>query len=300
MMLFLVRLLGQILRDDQAIGSIMTPEEILHHITEAGAWLPITVVRQAFGQHEALAPSFLDAVQLRAAANHGQDIRAQRLAAFGVFFLAQRRDRRLFEPLIRLFETADHEHQDEWLFSIRLFFFGHRLLAGVCPLDGQKLGELALDDKLKPLTRSLALCAIGLRATYGDVARAEAVRRLRATYNAVRTLKSDWADSCWARTAAKLHSKEFERELQWFLASGRLPLQCRQDIAGAMRTHPDANFISVIELDPMVDLFSNVFPRDMRNGEVGLLPNGQIPGLEFYEGSEPNPKSCLLYTSDAA
>ena len=58
-----------------------------------------------------------------------------------------------------------------------------------------------------------------------------------------------------------------------------------------MRTHPDANFISVIELDPMVDLFSNVFPRDMRNGEVGLLPNGQIPGLEFYEGSEPNPKS---------
>lgn len=56
-------------------------------------------------------------------------------------------------------------------------------------------------------------------------------------------------------------------------------------------THPDANFISVIELDPMVDLFSNVFPRDMRNGEVGLLPNGQIPGLEFYEGSEPSPKS---------
>ena len=41
-MLFLVRLLGQILRDDQAIGSIMTPEEILHHITEARAWLPIT------------------------------------------------------------------------------------------------------------------------------------------------------------------------------------------------------------------------------------------------------------------
>jgi hypothetical protein len=115
----------------------------------------------------------------------------------------------LFEPLIRLFETADHECQDEWLYSISLFFFGHRWLAGVCPLDGQKLGELAVDDKLKPLTCSLAFCVIGLRAAYGDVARAEAVRRLRATYN----------------------------------------------------------------------------------GEVGLMPNGQIPGLEFYEGSEPIPKS---------
>jgi hypothetical protein len=58
MILFLVRLLSQILRDDQAIGSIMTPEDILHSIVEAGAWLPITVVRQAFGHHEVLAPTY--------------------------------------------------------------------------------------------------------------------------------------------------------------------------------------------------------------------------------------------------
>jgi hypothetical protein len=290
MMLFLVRLPGQILRDDQAIGSIMKPEEILHRISEAGAWLPITVAREAFGRHDALAPSLLDAVQQRAAAKHGQDIRAHRLAAFGVFSLAQHRDDRLLDSLICLFETSDPEQQDEWLFSNRLFFFGHRLLAGVCQFDGQKLGELAVDDKLRPATRSLALCAIGLQAAYGDVARAEAVRRLRATYNAVQTLKSEWTDSCWVRTAAKLHSKEFERELQWFLASGRLHPQCRQDVAGAIRTHPDANFLSVMQLDSMVDLFSNVFPQEMRDGEVGLMPNGQIPGLEFYEGSEPSPK----------
>jgi hypothetical protein len=73
MTLFLVSLLSQILGDDQAIGSIMKPEEILHSIAEAGAWLPITVVRQAFGYHEVLAPSLLEAVRSYAAADRGQD-----------------------------------------------------------------------------------------------------------------------------------------------------------------------------------------------------------------------------------
>jgi hypothetical protein len=69
MTLFLVRLLSQILRDHQ--GSIMTPEEVLPSIAEADAWLPITVVRQAFGHDEVLGPSLLDAVQSRATAKHG-------------------------------------------------------------------------------------------------------------------------------------------------------------------------------------------------------------------------------------
>jgi hypothetical protein len=267
----------------------MKPEEVLQFIGEAGAWLPIVIVRQAFGRNEELASGFLDAVRARATAKHGRDIRTHRLAAFGMFFLAQHRDRRLFEPLICLLETSDPEQEDEWLFSGRLFFFGHRLLAGICPFDAKRLLELSQDSKVRPFTRSLAICAIGLLAAYGDVTRATAVGQLRQTYDSVRKLKNEWTDSCWARTAVKLHSKEFERELQWFLASGRLPRQCHQDVAEAMRVDPDANFMSVMALDSMVDLFSNVFPQDIRNGEVGLLPNGQIPGLDYYAPRQPEP-----------
>jgi hypothetical protein len=289
MALSIVPLLSQLLCDDQAVVPFMKPGEILQFIAEAGAWLPIVIVRQAFWQNQELVSDFLDAIHARAAARHGQNIRTHRLAAFGMFFLAQHRDRRLFEPLIRLLETSDPEQEDEWLFSNRLFFFGHRLLAGVCPSDTKLLLELSRDAKLRPSTRSLAICAIGLLAAYGDVTRATAVSQLRETYDSVRKLKSEWTDSCWARTAVKLHSEEFERELQWFLASGRLPRQCHKDVAEAMRVHPDANFMSVMGLDSMVDLFSNVYPQDIRNGEVGLLPNGQIPGLDYYVPRQPEP-----------
>lgn len=133
----------------------MEPDIIREHIENAGAWLPLTVVRQAFTQHEALTPILLEAVRQRAAARHLLDIRQQRLAAFGLFFLAQHRDRRTFDPLVQLFESVVPEQQDEWLFANRLFFFGHRLLVGVCPLDAQRVMDLALESKLNPLTRSI-------------------------------------------------------------------------------------------------------------------------------------------------
>ncbi len=269
---------------------MMRTEEIIDHIGEAGSWLPLLAVRSAFTNRESLSPILLQAVEQRAAAKDGRDIRNHRLATFGVFFLAQIRDRQLFAPLIQLFESTNPEDEDEWLFSARLFFFGHRLLAGCCPHDAQWPLEMALNPELKPLTRALALCAIGLLGAYGDIARAESVRLLRETFKPIRALKEEWTADNWARTAAKLHCRQFERELQWFLASGLLNFECRQDIARALRGDPDAHLISVVALEPMVDLFSNVFPQDIRNGEMGLLPNGQIPGLELFRGDEPRPR----------
>jgi hypothetical protein len=248
-------------------------------------------VRHAFENHGTLGPTLLEAVKMHAIGAHAGDIRAHRLTAFGVFYPAQLREPHLLEPLIRLFETLDHERQDEGLFPVRTFFFGHRLLAGVCPSNSQRLLELALDTSLKPLTRALAICAIGLLGVYGDVPRANAVMQLRATFKVVKDLREEWTSNCWARTTVKLHTKEFEREVQWFLASGRLSLPGRQQVAAAMRAHPDDNFISVVALDPMADVFCNVFPREMRNGELGLVPNGQIPDLELYGSPEPDPGS---------
>ncbi len=264
----------------------MTAAEIIDCIGQAGSWLPLVTVRRAFTTRETLAPLLLRAVEQRAASTDGRDIRNVRLATFGMFFLAQIREPRLFEPLVRLFETTDAEAEDEWLFSGRLFFFGHRLLAGVCPHDPQRPLELVLNPNLKPLTRAMGVCAIGLMGAYGDITRAEAIRLVRETYTPMRSLKEEWTASCWARVAAKLHCRQFERELQWFLASGLLPIECRQDIARALRGDPDAHLISVLALEPMVDVFTNVFPQDIRNGEIGLLPNGQIPGLDLFRGEE--------------
>jgi hypothetical protein len=138
-------------RIEVAPGRVMKPEDILQQIADAGSWLPVTVARRAFTEHQAIGPALLEAVTNRAATPQERDIPKARLAAFGVFFLAQNRDRKLFEPLVRLFETMDQEVEDEWVFSGRLFFFGHRLLAGVCPHDPTRPLELVLNQNLKPL-----------------------------------------------------------------------------------------------------------------------------------------------------
>jgi hypothetical protein len=269
----------------------LNPQQIINQIENAGAWLPLTVVRQAFTQHESLTPIFLERVRQRAVTKGLLDIRQQRLAAFGLFFLAQHRDPRTFDPLVQLFESVDSEQQDEWLFASRLFFFSHRLLAGACPSDARRVMELALDSKKNPFTRSIGLCAIGMLAAYGDISRAEAVQLHRQLFKMVQNFKHRFMDGCWARAATKLHSAEFERELQWFLASGRLDSHDRSIIAGAMRSQHEENFATIVALEPLVDIFFNIFPQDMRDGEVGLLPNGQIPNLHRFTETESEPRT---------
>src|ERR1043165_3309096 len=100
----------------------MKLEEILQRIADAGAWLPLTVVRRTFTEHQAVAPALLEAVTNRASAGDGRDIRNHRLATFGIFYLAQMRDPQVFQPLVQLFESTNPEAEDEWLFSARLFF----------------------------------------------------------------------------------------------------------------------------------------------------------------------------------
>jgi hypothetical protein len=267
---------------------IMEQSEILNGIGLAGSWLPKTLVRQALEQREGLMPIFLEVVQARACATSPLEVRHSRLATFGVFFLAQYRDRRLFDPLLRLFEKLDPYEQDEWLFANRVFYYGHRLLAGICPLDGERSWRVALDATPRPETRSVAIGAVGLSAVYGDSSRAETIARLRALFAPVQKLNEELTTSTWGRTAAKLHCREFERELQWLLASGRLDRGSREDIAGALRQNPDVLFISAQHFESPVDLFTNVFRQEFRNSEPGLLPNGELPGLELHQDPEPN------------
>ena len=67
----------------------MTTNEIIDCIGDAGSWLPILTVRRAFTNRGALTPVLLEAIEQRAAAKHGSDIRNHGLATFGIFFLAQ-------------------------------------------------------------------------------------------------------------------------------------------------------------------------------------------------------------------
>jgi hypothetical protein len=102
----------------------MIAEEIIDCIGQAGSWLPLLTVRRAFTKRETLAPFLLRAVEQRAASADGRDIRNVRLVTFGMFFLAQIREPRLFEPLVRLFETTNADAKDEWLFPEDYFSSG--------------------------------------------------------------------------------------------------------------------------------------------------------------------------------
>jgi hypothetical protein len=275
---------------EQSLDQLGQTARILEEIASAGSWLPLTTVRLAFSLQEVLAPIFLEAVRQRAAAAQPTNIRQHRLATFGIFYLAQHRDPYLLEPLVRLMEVSNPDAHDEWLFSNRIFFFGHRLLAGVSPLSARRQMELVMNSALQPLTRSAALPAIGLLAAFGDISRSEAVHHMRTLFKVVKAAQIPDLDSNWVRTAVKIHCRELQRELQWFLASGRLERDCRSLIADVMQQHPDDLFLSILELESAVDVFRNVFQQDVRDGEVGLLPNSMIPGLHEFLELGPQPR----------
>jgi hypothetical protein len=149
---------------------------------------------------------------------------------------------------------------------------------------------IAQDAKLKTTTRSIAVCAVGMQAAYGDVSRAEAVHHLRQLYKMVQILNDGFLDGCWVRAAAKLNTEAFEVELKWFLASGRLDAHNHSLISAAIEVDAESNFASIVALEPPVDLFTNIFPTAMRYGEVGFLPNGEIPSLSNFLETELGPR----------
>jgi len=149
--------------------------------------------------------------------------------------------------------------------------------------------NLALDAQLNPFTRSIAVCAIGMMAAYGDISRAEAIHRHRQLFKPTQNLKNKFMDGCWVRAASKLDSRAFQRELQWFLASGRLSGHDQSIFSGAMTADPEGNFASIVVFEPLVDLFLHVFPQDMSAGEIGFLPNGQIPYLDRFREEQGEP-----------
>lgn len=100
----------------------MQPERIRNEVANADVWLPATMVRQALLRCGSFTPMMLDAVERRAAAGTGNDIRMQRLATFDVFYLAQQLDERLFKPLVRLIEFVDPEQDDERLLPAPLLW----------------------------------------------------------------------------------------------------------------------------------------------------------------------------------
>lgn len=262
----------------------MKPKQIIEEIGSAGSWLPLTTVQAVFAHHRALTPVFLEAVRERAATPNPNDIRLQRLATFGLFYLAQHRNQDLFEPLVRLMEMSDEQAQDEWLFSSRLFFFGHRLLAGISPTNPERVIEIVMNPNLRAMTRATALPAIGLLAAFGDIARNEAVRHLRTLFPTIKAARIPDLEANWVRTAAKVHCVELQNELQWFLSSGRMDRDFGSLIANVLRHHPDDIFLSILQLEPAVDIVRNVFQIEVRDGEIGLLPNAMIPRLhEFLE-----------------
>jgi hypothetical protein len=157
---------------------------------------------------------------------------------------------------------------------------------GVC----KNFRNTLLDTKLLPLTRSTGISAIGLLAAYGDISRSEAVEHLRTLFKAIKSKRDDELDSCWVMTAVKVHSEQLLPELQWFLASGRLNRKCQELIPVVLGYGQHLNLMSIIPLEPMIDLFSNVFPIEIRNDELGIVPNGQIPGLDKFRVVLPSPR----------
>jgi hypothetical protein len=265
--------------------TMMEPNDILNQIAKAKKLLPLTTVRQAFAQHRALEPLLLEAVRQRAGHPRGQGLRQQRLSTFGLYFLAQLRVPQVGEPLVSLLEDADfpRQVQEEWRFTERLRFFGHRLVAGACPGDAERPHALVRNPDLRPLTRCASLRAIGLLAANGDISRAEGVARLRGLLqDPLRAECNPQLDCCWAHTAIRVHSGELQRELEWYVTSGRLvPVSRRDTIAQLMQRHPEGLFDWRRPQKPLVDLCTRVFPLWILDGEWTLFTSHPIPGTEI-------------------
>jgi hypothetical protein len=64
-----------------------------------------------------------------------------------------------------------------------------------------------------------------------------------------------------------------------------------------VRSHREENFAFSVALETLVDIFFNIFHRDMRDGEVGLLPIGDFPHLHRFTETQARPQNDCACTN---
>jgi uncharacterized protein DUF1186/SEC-C motif-containing protein len=197
----------------------MSPEEVKRVLEYNSGKFPFEAVSQAVAQREALTPMLL--AELERAADSPQALldepESYMLHVYAMYLLAQFREPRALDPLLRLFSlTGDAV---ELLLGDVVTEDGGALLASVCHGEVAPIKALIENREANEYGRDAGICALLTLVAEGDLDRGELIDYLRQFS---RTLGPEdfLIQAFWVAAADELYPEELMPEIRAVYAAG--------------------------------------------------------------------------------
>jgi hypothetical protein len=192
----------------------MEPSQIIHALTNSKR-LPVEAIRAAGANRAAMVPIFIGEIE-RYLAGAADDQSESNLLLFIFHMLGSWREKSAYRVLVRLLRDPDIYD----VLGDAVTETSHQILAAVFDGDPYPLYELILDEGADQYVRAQMCLTVAMVAHFGDLARAEAARFLRACYDDLKPTHDCFVWDGWQSAVAILGLVElkdlvkqaFERE----------------------------------------------------------------------------------------
>ena len=194
---------------------VMTTDEILKQLARFDRNnFPHDALLAAAAHKEELVPELLAALD-RVSTNPAAFIEDHdsMLHVFALYLLAEWRETRALEPILRLFSLPDEQPHD--LTGDVITSDGAQILAAVCDRHVEPLLRLATNESINEYVRGQALEALGVLAAWGERSKAEIIEVLRSLFQDGLKRPGDayvWAE--WAGVVMDLNAQALLPELR--------------------------------------------------------------------------------------
>ncbi len=197
----------------------MTVPEILRELEPYTGRFPLEAMRAAVEQREALTPELLKVLET-AAADPVEFAKRKdyMLLVFGIYLLAQFRERRAYAPLVRMFRAPDETPFD--LVGDTVTDALHQILGSVYDGDPAPLQGLVEDENVNDYVRSSALDAFIVLARSGQMTREEVVAYYQSLFRGRLRRKHSHAWDGLVTSTADLPAPELLADVRWAYAEG--------------------------------------------------------------------------------
>ncbi|HVK53650.1 MAG TPA: DUF1186 domain-containing protein [Burkholderiales bacterium] len=197
----------------------MTPEEIKKALEYNTGAFPFEAMRGAIAQREAMTPILL--AEIERAADNPQAIfdedESYILPFFAIYLLAQFRETRAFEPMIRLCQLS-RETLDDLIGDVVTSGLGN-ILASTFSDDTTPIEAVIENKNLDEFVRDAGLSALITLVAEGVIAREEFIEYLRK-FSRTLTPEDSLMGGLWVNAAADIYPEELMPEIRAAFEAG--------------------------------------------------------------------------------
>jgi hypothetical protein len=191
----------------------MTPEEIKKALEYNTGAFPFEAIREAIAQREAMTPIFL--AEIERMADNPQAILDEEesyfLPLFAMYLLAQFRETRAFEPMLRLCHLS-RETLDDLIGDVFTIDLGN-ILASTFSGDTTPIEAVIENENLDEFVRDAGMSTLITLVAEGVIVREELVEYLRK-FSRTLTFEDSLMGTLWVNAAADIYPEELMPEIR--------------------------------------------------------------------------------------